>query len=327
MGVVPAKVGEVGAVVRGGERAVRWRTPWPGPALRRAWIVACKAGWAAVVVLTHLQLLLSVRLSDRTSVLGRLIRSRPEIWTMVLSPFVAASWDIKTRFARIMEHCEIVQRLGPPFDLGPDEGCELARIDDAGVYRIVMHRSGIALRDGLLAISLIGEDERLFSLVFSLGYQGGKICAYIGAIQGCALEDVLQRYKEFSKLVDRMRPRDFLVEVFKMMADALDLETILAVSDIGRHQKSAYLKFGDANYDKVKLNYDQTWIERGGVQITDDFFSLPIGLSVRASDQIPPRKRAMYRRRYEALAALAPLFEQRLAPAKSRLYGTSVGAG
>ena len=68
--------------------------------------------------------------------------------------------------------------------------------------------------------------------------------------------NILDRYRIFTKATG-MRPRDFLIEVFKMFCRALDVSEIRAVSNLNHPQRQ---KVSD-----IKLSYDQVWRERGGV--------------------------------------------------------------
>jgi uncharacterized protein VirK/YbjX len=88
-----------------------------------------------------------------------------------------------------------------------------------------------------------------------------------------------------------MRPRDFLIEVFKMFCRALDVSEIHAVSNLNHPQRQ---KVSD-----IKLSYDQVWRERGGVYDGNGFFILPV--SRGADKDIPAKRRRTYRQRYAIL--------------------------
>jgi uncharacterized protein VirK/YbjX len=57
--------------------------------------------------------------------------------------------------------------------------------------------------------------------------------------------------------------------------------------------------------DKVLLNYDEIWEDRGGVPGDDGFFVLPTAFSQRDISDVPAKKRSMYRRRYAMLDQLS----------------------
>jgi uncharacterized protein VirK/YbjX len=164
-----------------------------------------------------------------------------------------------------------------------------------------------------MIFSLWDGEHRIFTLAFCLSTQGGKRIAYIGAIQGRNETDtysrpnrvfnldILDRYRDFTKKASGMRPRDFLVEAFKMLCKILHVDEIYAVADANHPLRQSS--------DSVKLSYDEIWRERGGHDNGRGFFVLPVTATRRADDDIPAKKRAMYRKRY----ALMDTVERELA--------------
>jgi uncharacterized protein VirK/YbjX len=88
---------------------------------------------------------------------------------------------------------------------------------------------------------------------------------------------------------------------------------VFGVGEAYRHHHHEYFT-PEANAHP-RADYDEIWRDRGGRPTTDGFFELPAELSVRPMSQIPPQKRAMYRRRYA-------LFEQ-VGTACKRFAGTT----
>lgn len=61
----------------------------------------------------------------------------------------------------------------------------------------------------------------------------------------------------------------------------------------------------DCKTDKIHFKRDATWIEYGATLSQSHLmFELPVAVSTRKADDIPARKRAMYKRRYEMLRIL-----------------------
>jgi uncharacterized protein len=63
--------------------------------------------------------------------------------------------------------------------------------------------------------------------------------------------------------------------------------------------------FMGSHKHKLQLKYDEVWSEHGGIRLENGFFSVPVPLKIRQSNEIPTRKRASYRRRYQMLDKLA----------------------
>jgi len=145
------------------------------------------------------------------------------------------------------------------------------------------------------------RDVRIFSLAFSLGRDSGELTAFVGAVQGCDIEGVADEYRDLTKATHGMRPRDLLFELFRMLCSLICVTKILAVSDEFRHHRSAY--FGGPNRQFFK-NYNEMWVDRGGQPASPMFFAIPVRGGRRELSDVPAKKRAMYRRRYETLEAI-----------------------
>src|SRR5262249_52191400 len=146
------------------------------------------------------------------------------------------------------------------------------------------------------------NETRLYSLVFSLFRDGDVLTAFIGAIQGRDIEGILEEYRDLTKAAHGMRPRDLLIEIFRLFGQAIGLARILAVSDENRQHRSSY--YGERASKKFNVDYNEIWEDRGGIRIDPMCYRLDVQSSERELDAIPAKKRAMYRRRYAMLRAL-----------------------
>jgi uncharacterized protein VirK/YbjX len=97
-----------------------------------------------------------------------------------------------------------------------------------------------------------------------------------------------------------MRPRDFLFELFRAFCRAFGVSKIYAVSDASRHHRSSY--FGSkAKNGELTLNYDEIWLERGGALHNSDFYVFNVDQQLKNLEEVPSKKRSMYRKRFEFL--------------------------
>lgn len=237
--------------------------------------------------------------------LSRFVAARPEVWGMVLVPYVSAGWQTRERFRRIVDHCETIERLGPLLDLPADAYANLLTLDEIGAqYRLVLDQPRWLLRDGQMALSLWEGRDRLFSLSFCLSSESGDLTAYVGGVQGRREDGVIDRYRRFTKAAEGVRPSDMIAELFRMFCASLGVRRILAVSDAIRHQRSAYCR-SNPLVAAVSLGYDDLWVGRGATLRNDGFFDLPLRSSRRPEGEIRPNKRAMYRRRYAVFSSVA----------------------
>ncbi|UAK23433.1 VirK/YbjX family protein [Sphingomonas nostoxanthinifaciens] len=238
------------------------------------------------------------------SFLARVLADRPEIRGMVLTPYVCATWDAPTRIARVADHCGIAEELGPIFTLTSHDYARLIDLPQIGPgYHLRLDSPRWMTRDGLLNLSLWDETRRLYNLSFDLAHnEKGALIAYVGGVQGQRGDDMLDVYRGLTKAAHGMRPRDLTIELFRMLCGAIGVTCILAVSDENRYQRSAYVAAHAS--DPVGIEYDAIWQERGAVRRPDDFYDLPLAPARRDAAAIPPKKRVLYRKRYEMLDEL-----------------------
>ncbi len=236
--------------------------------------------------------------------LHRLIKARPEVFKVVLTSYVAANWDVRTRIERLLDHYRTVAEIGGVVDFPPDILVDIVPLTVINPrYRITLDQARWLLHEGSLTMSLCDGIDRVFHLSFNLSTENGKRIAYIGSLQGRAeidmynyKIDILDRYRAFTKAASGMRPRDFLVEVFRLFCKALGVVEIRAVSDINHPQRRLF--------SDVHLSYDQIWVERGGASAGNGFFILPAVAKRRSGKEIPSKKRKMYAKRYAMLDAV-----------------------
>lgn len=235
------------------------------------------------------------------TLIGKFIKSRPEMRWMVLTPLVSANWNARKRIDVIKTHFSLVSAIGGILLVEPDSFSELVNLEGimAGLH-VTLDAPRWLLRDGLLSLSLWAGDKRIYMLSFCLGLQGAVTIAYVGGLQGVNLSDDGELYRNLTKQSHGIRPRDLLFDVFRSLCRSLHIAQILAISDAGRHHFSRYNRIWVGG-DPVKGNYDEIWRDRGGEWRADGFFAIPTAAGRRAADDIPARKRAMYRSRYAML--------------------------
>lgn len=231
--------------------------------------------------------------------LKRMLARRPETFGVLVWPYVCLSWDASTRLARVGDHWTAVETLVPALNFPPGDEYELLDLADVMPgLRVVLDQPKWLMREGQAVLNLFVGECRVFSLVFSLRIEG-TLTACIGAIQGRNIEGALDIYKAMTHALHGMRPRDFLIDLFRALCRAIGVSSIHAIADAKRHHRSPY--FGNKFAKQVTMDYDEIWRDRGGEPLNVDFFVLPVDAIQRKLEEIPCKKRAMYRKRYEML--------------------------
>jgi uncharacterized protein len=242
--------------------------------------------------------------------LDRIMRQRPEFIGVLLWPYVSAFFGTGERLRRVIGHYEVVDRLGPTFHFDCDERLVLLELDEIMPgLRLVLDQPIWFLREGGLVLNLFIDSFRAFSLAFSLRREeDGEMTAWIGGVQGRNRDDMLETYRTLTKLLHGLRPRDFLLEVLKMLLRQLAVARLFAVKDTARHHRHPF--FGGMK--QATQNYDEIWTDRGGVVVDASFFELPLSAERRDEATIKPNKRSMYRKRFDFLDAVDAELASRL---------------
>ena len=236
------------------------------------------------------------------SLLARTVAARPEVFAFVAAPYICSTWSVEQRLAAFVADIRTAEGLGPLFDLDVDQQIDVLALDHLGPdFWLVIDKPIWFHREGAVTLNIFQGQVRLFTIAFSVQRQAGTLVAIIGGIQGRKVDSMLDLYRDMTKASAGLRPRDLLLELFRCLCRQTGITAIRAVTDASRHHRSAYFK---QDPDKPMLCYDEVWLDRGGVPAGPDFFDLPVARQDRDPDEIPARKRALYRKRYELLDRL-----------------------
>ncbi|WP_161631350.1 VirK/YbjX family protein [Sedimentitalea nanhaiensis] len=228
------------------------------------------------------------------SALARIMTDRPQMLGALIWPYQCAGWDVPTRLQRILAHYQAIDSLPPPFRFETDEKIEILDMSDIhDDLRLIMDQPRWFMREGGLVINLFKGDFRAYSLAFSLHKApDGTLEAVIGGLQGRKTEDALALYRDLTKSFMGIRPRDFMVDILRILCRQIGVERILAVSQAHRHHQHPY--FGKAD---LTPDYDDIWRDRGGEEVSPEFFELQVDPGHRDLDTVKPKKRSLYRKR------------------------------
>ena len=256
-----------------------------------------------LVWLRNLRLLRSLRSATGSPGLARALRERPELLGVAVWPYIHAGWGFEQKVSAVADHYRQVARIAPRLDLSVFESLLVASLGDIRPgLRLVLDRAPWFMREGELVLNIFALDQRLFSVAFSLGLDGERSVVRIGGLQGVRDANILDLYRELTKSLHGLRPRDFLLDSLRLLCSTLGIKTILAIADCNRQHRSSY--FGKDKILDLEGNYDEVWGEHGGVLRASGFFEFPSQIECRSMEDIASKKRSMYRKRYEFLESL-----------------------
>ena len=263
---------------------------------------------------------LCIQIFDNQSArIRHILHQRPEYFQIITAPYMNSSWGIRERVCRLFNHLAALEKFDGKFDFELSEFLLVSDINFGEIsrYKMIIDKPIWFHREGLLALNICKGDIRIYTLPFSIEMIGENAEFFIGGIQGRNIDNILEEYKIFTKLFHGIRPRDFLIEILRILASILKISRITAVSDECRHHRHPY--FGKDSQRRLPANYNEIWMDRGGFRNSFSTFEIPLR-SVRDIDAVVPKKRAMYKRRYELLEQI----EREIAVSFANLRPTTV---
>lgn len=243
----------------------------------------------------------------------------PEIVGMLCWPYVHKDWAVSRRLDAVASHYEALDLLRANALALADDGV-LNLLDMDGIalgLRLTVDRAPWFKREGQLVLNLFDGDLRIVSVAFSFAVgPAGERSILIGAVQGIhrgvPSEESLAIYRRVTKSLCGLRPKAFAIEVLRILARSLRIERMFGVSEANRLHRHPY--FGCRGEETFASNYDELWLERGGrFDSSSGFFEIPVADVSKNLVEIPSRKRALYRRRYEMLDEIRADVERVLA--------------
>ena len=164
-------------------------------------------------------------------------------------------------------------------------------------------------KEGLLSVIMAVNGTPLYQIIFWIEQQGGVPTLVIGAMQGPNTEDAQDFVREMTKRAHRFRTKNLILYMTQAVARALGIQRILAVSNAGYYANNHIRRDR-----KLKTDFGAFWEEAGGWQTEDKrFYELPLILPRKTMEEIPTRKRAVYRRRFAFLDEIDSEIAERVA--------------
>ncbi|HET7793604.1 MAG TPA: DUF535 family protein [Rhizobacter sp.] len=232
------------------------------------------------------------------------LQAHPETLGFVEWPYIHASWSVAQRFEALSQHMQALQGEMAALDMARNGSVLIADMNE--VYpglRLTVDRAFWCLREGSLVFNQFIGDDRMMTLCFSFGMEGGERVVYVGAVQGSNSEAALATYKEVAKGLQGMRSRDFLVKAFQLLMHHLGVQRILCIAEEERHHRHPY--FTTNPNEKFNLDYNEIWAEHNGEPAGGGFWQLPLQPAQRPMEEIAAKNRALYRRRYALMDKLS----------------------
>ena len=153
-------------------------------------------------------------------------------------------------------------------------------------------------KEGLMSVILRLGEAALYQIIFWIAPgRDGLPAMWIGAMQGPNMAHARDVVKQATKACHSYRTKNLVLYIAQAAARTLGLRHIYAVTNMG------YYANNHVRIDrKLKTDFSAFWHEAGGID-TDDarFMELPLIEARKTMEEVPTRKRAVYRRRFALL--------------------------
>ena len=215
--------------------------------------------------------------------------------------FFYAGSTVSTRIDLIREHYSFLEKqlnTADFIDLGLNQEREIWRSSESDIdWRSYLKFEPGQRKEGLLSVMMDVDGVHLYQIIFWIEQRDGQTTLVIGAMQGPNTEDAQDFVREMTKRAHRFRTKNLILYMTQAAARALGVQRILAVSNAGYYANNHIRRDR-----KLKTDFGAFWEEAGGWQTADRrFYELPLTLPRKTMEEVPTRKRAVYRRRFAFL--------------------------
>lgn len=164
-------------------------------------------------------------------------------------------------------------------------------------------------KEGLLSLTMKLGNNDLYQIIFWLSYnKEHDPSLYIGAMQGPNMENAKDIVKEITKKSFRYRTKNLILYMTQAVARSLDMKHIYAVTNQGYYAQNHMRR-----NRKLKTDFGEFWLEAGGWQTEDARWDeLPLVEPRKTMEEVPTRKRAVYRKRFAFLDDVDAQIQQKV---------------
>jgi len=153
-------------------------------------------------------------------------------------------------------------------------------------------------KEGLMSVILRMGTASLYQIIFWIAPAAdGTPAMWIGAMQGPNMAHARDVVKAATKACHSYRTKNLVLYIAQAVVRSLGLGRIYAVTNEG------YYANNHVRVDrKLKTDFSEFWREAGGLDTEDRrFMELPLIEKRKTMEEVPTRKRAVYRRRFAML--------------------------
>ena len=252
---------------------------------------------------------------SQNEILKKLSEVYPFVYEQVTRAFFYNKSTFDERMTLVTDHMKfLTENLREDFliNLYSENFFELWKMpidDELGDLHLVFYVKPGQRKESLMSIMFQLDDETpIYQILFwisradliNFDEKSDGYAMWIGALQGPNVDDAKEIIKIITKKSHAYRTKNLILYAAQSLARALNLKKIFAVTNQGYYANNHIRRDR-----KLKTSFSDFWTECGGHLTSDErFFSLPLIETRKTFEEIPTRKRAVYRRRFELLDSL-----------------------
>lgn len=252
-----------------------------------------------------------------------LLQRHPSLYELMSRTFLIKNSTPQWRLEALRQHFTILQDVFTAkaiqlmyvdefeFDyFDKKRGINLWKSDELDMSAYLYYEPG-QRKEGFLTVMLLLEDKGVYhaNIRFAKGPKGERMLV-IGTIQG--YKDGLERAKKITKKMYGYRPKNFITFLIREIGRAVQVESILAVSDEGFYANSHMVR---GHKSKVAV-LDTLWEDIGGSVLESDpnYYVIPLKEERKPIEEIKSQKRSQYRNRYALLDEYESIIQENIKP-------------
>ena len=213
----------------------------------------------------------------------------------------------------IQQHYELLQQKMADemvLTLSMDGSYEIWHSMDEDIeWRTVLMMEPGQRKEGLMSLEMKLGTDNLYQIMFWLAKdKAGEEALWIGAMQGPNMENAKDIIKDVTKRSFRYRTKNLILYMTMAVARALTVKHIYAVSNDGYYANNHIRRDR-----KLKTDFGSFWEEAGGHVMDDSrFYEIPLVEPRKTMEEVPTRKRAVYRKRFAFLDEVDAMIQQNM---------------
>ena len=209
-------------------------------------------------------------------------------------------WSQKMRFEQCAKDLQVAQtKFGLTLAQQLIKG-QRVRLSTQASFSVDLELNRISFHEGFWSLSLKGSDgQALFNMSFGFLSPNSVLVASVQGVR-CESDGNLEAIQSITKQNHGLRPHHLLLNIFQMACADWGITAIYGIDPEHQVKKRRH-----ADKQGFTFDYRAFWTELGAEQLDDQSWLLPNQPQRRAIEDIPSRKRALYRKRYAWLDDVA----------------------